>query len=83
MRILEDDYQKYADCIRMEQMAAPEIVELFKNKEFKKWYHKKYNIKDYHELNYDSKGKLRKEFFYEGNKWKEKVIAKNKKKKTL
>jgi hypothetical protein len=44
VRILEDDYQKYADCIRMEQMAAPEIVDLFKDKEFKKWYHKKYNI---------------------------------------
>ena len=44
MRILEDDYQKYADCIRMEQMATPEIVDLFKDKEFKKWYHKKYNI---------------------------------------
>ena len=37
--------------------------------------------KDYYQLNYDSRGRLRKEFFYEGNKWKEEIVATKKKKK--
>ena len=40
--IKKDDYQKYADCIRMEQMAAPEISELFEDEKFHKWYRRKY-----------------------------------------
>tara|TARA_R110002020_G_scaffold316673_1_gene531936 strand:- start:339 stop:518 length:180 start_codon:yes stop_codon:yes gene_type:complete len=42
MIIKKKDYQKYADCIRMEQMAAPEISELFEDEKFHKWYKRKY-----------------------------------------
>ena len=38
-------------------------------------------VQDYYQLHYDSKGRLRKEFFYEGNKWKEEIMAAKKKKK--
>jgi hypothetical protein len=38
-------------------------------------------VQDYYQLNYDSKGRLIKEFFYEGNKWKEEIMAKKKIKK--
>ena len=44
MKIKEDDYEKYANCIQMEQMAAPEIAELFEDGKFSKWYRKKYNL---------------------------------------
>jgi|TARA_R100001244_G_C5063792_1_gene109558 hypothetical protein len=40
--IKKDDYQKYAECIQMEQMAAPEIADLFEDKDFKSWYNHKY-----------------------------------------
>ena len=40
--IKKDDYQKYADCIQMEQMAAPEIANLFEDEKFKNWYNRKY-----------------------------------------
>ena len=40
--IKKEDYQKYADCIQMEQMAAPEIAELFEDEKFHKWYNRKY-----------------------------------------
>jgi len=40
--IKKDDYQKYADCIRMEQMSAPEIGELFEDEKFHNWYQRKY-----------------------------------------
>ena len=40
-------------------------------------------VQDYYQLNYDSKGRLIKEFFYEGNKWKKEVIVKKKKKKEV
>ena len=36
------DYQDIADCIRSDQVSAPEIVELFEDKAFYKWYKKKY-----------------------------------------
>ena len=42
MIIKKEDYQKYADCIQMEQMAAPEIAELFEDEKFHKWYKSKY-----------------------------------------
>ena len=38
----KNDYQDVADCIRMEQVSAPEIAELFTDKSFYKWYKKKY-----------------------------------------
>ena len=40
--IKKDDYQLYADCIRMEQVSAPEVVELFEDKKFYQWYKKTY-----------------------------------------
>jgi len=43
--IKKDDYQKYANCIQMEQMAAPEIAELFEDGKFREWYRNEYNIK--------------------------------------
>ena len=36
------DYQDVADCIRSDQVSASEIVELFTDKSFYKWYKKKY-----------------------------------------
>ena len=42
MIIKKKDYQKYADCIRMEQMASPEISELFEDEKFHNWYKRKY-----------------------------------------
>jgi hypothetical protein len=40
--ISKRDYQFYADCIRSDQVSAPEVVELFEDKSFYKWYKKKY-----------------------------------------
>ena len=40
--IRKADYQLYADCIRMEQVSAPEIVKLFEDEKFYKWYNRKY-----------------------------------------
>ena len=40
-------------------------------------------VQDYYQTHYDLKGRLRKEFFHEGNKWKEEMMVKKKiKKKT-
>ena len=36
------DYQDGADCIRSDQVPASEIVEIFTDKTFYKWYKKKY-----------------------------------------
>ena len=41
-KVDKNDYQDVADCIRMEQVSAPEIAELFTDKSFYKWYKKKY-----------------------------------------
>ena len=41
-KVDKNDYQDVADCIRMEQVSAPEIAELFTAKSFYKWYKKKY-----------------------------------------
>ena len=40
--IKKDEYQKYADCIQMEQMSAPEISELFEDEKFFNWYARAY-----------------------------------------
>ena len=40
--IKKDQYESYADCILSEQVSAPEIVELFEDKKFYKWYKKRY-----------------------------------------
>ena len=42
MILKKEDYEKYADCIRSDQMAAPEIAELFDDPKFKRWYKKMY-----------------------------------------
>ena len=36
------DYQDVADCIRSDQVPASEIVLIFTDKSFYKWYKKKY-----------------------------------------
>ena len=36
------DYRDVADCIRSDQVPASEIVEIFTDKSFYKWYKKKY-----------------------------------------
>ena len=36
------DYQDVEDCIRSDQVPASEIVEIFTDKSFYKWYKKKY-----------------------------------------
>ena len=36
------EYESLADCIRMDQVPAEEIAELFTDKLFYKWYKKKY-----------------------------------------
>ena len=41
-KIKKSEYQNYADCIRSDQVSAPEIVKLFEDKAFYKWYKKKY-----------------------------------------
>jgi len=42
--IKKEDYQNYADCIRMDQVSAPEINELFEDEKFHNWYKRKYLI---------------------------------------
>ena len=42
MIIKKADYQKYADCIRMDQVSAPEINELFEDEKFHNWYKRNY-----------------------------------------
>ena len=37
-----NEYQDLADCIRSDQVPASEIVEIFTDKSFYKWYKKKY-----------------------------------------
>ena len=42
MKIKKSEYQDYADCIRSDQVSAAGVMDLFKDKEFYKWYKKKY-----------------------------------------
>ena len=37
-KIKKSNYEATAECILSEQVSAPEIVELFKDKKFYKWY---------------------------------------------
>ena len=37
-----NEYQDLADCIRLDQVPASEIAEIFTDKSFYKWYKKKY-----------------------------------------
>ena len=44
MTIKKDQYESIAECIRSDQVSAPEIVELFEDGKFLKWYRKKYDL---------------------------------------
>ena len=41
-KLKKSEYQNIADCIRSDQVPANEIVEIFTDKKFYKWYKKKY-----------------------------------------
>ena len=43
--IKKDQYRDIAECIRRDQVSAPEIVELFEDGQFLKWYKKEYNVR--------------------------------------
>ena len=64
--IKKDQYELIAECIRGAQVSAPEVVELFEDGQFLKWYRKKYN------LNFDRGETPQKEWLEGYNKWKEK-----------
>ena len=40
--VKKEDYENLGECIRTEQVPANEIAEYFEDKEFKKYYVKKY-----------------------------------------
>ena len=42
--IKKDQYEIIAECIRGEQMSAPEVAELFEDSKFYKWYRKKFDL---------------------------------------
>ena len=64
--INKDQYQAIADCIRSDQVSAPEVVELFEDGKFLKWYRKKYN------LNSDREETSQEEWLEGYSKWKTK-----------
>ena len=65
--IKKDQYELIAECIRGDQVSAPEVVELFEDGQFLKWYRKKYN------LNFDRGETPQKEWLKGYNKWKGKA----------
>jgi hypothetical protein len=66
MVIKKDQYELIAECIRGDQVSAPEVVELFEDGKFLKWYRKKYN------LNSDREDTPQEEWIEGYNKWKTK-----------
>ena len=64
--INKDQYERIAECIRGEQMSAPEVAELFEDGQFLKWYRKKYN------LNSDREETSQQEWLEGYSKWKTK-----------
>ena len=64
--INKDQYEAIAECIRGDQVSAPEVVELFEDGQFLKWYRKKYN------LNSDREDTSQGEWIEGYNKWKTK-----------
>ena len=64
--IKRDQYESIAECIRGDQVSAPEVVELFEDGKFLKWYKRKYN------LNSDRDETSQKEWLEGYNQWKEK-----------
>ena len=67
--IKRDQYESIAECIRGDQVSAPEVVELFEDGKFLKWYKRKYNIDS------DRKETTQREWLKGYNQWK----GKNKK----
>jgi len=69
MVIKKDQYESIADCIRSDQVSAPEVAELFEDGKFLKWYRKKFNLnsnedtpqKEWLEGYHSWKGKSKKE----------------------
>ena len=67
----KDNYERIAECIRGEQMSAAEVVELFEDNRFLKWYRKKYNLSIHPDLDNIASGKdktSQKEWLEEYNK---------------
>ena len=64
--IKKDQYEVIAECIRGDQVSAPEVVELFEDGKFLKWYRKKYNI------NSDREETSQEEWLEGYSKWKTK-----------
>ena len=42
--IKRDIYEAIAECIRSDQVSAPEVAELFEDSKFHKWYRKKFDL---------------------------------------
>ncbi len=42
--IKKDQYEAIAECIRSDQVSAPEVAELFEDSKFHKWYRKKFDL---------------------------------------
>ena len=67
--IKKDQYESIAECIRSDQVSAPEIVELFEDGKFLKWYRKKFNLNSNEDTSqevwlegyHNWKGKMKKE----------------------
>ena len=66
MNLKKDNYERIAECIRGDQMSAPEVAELFEDGQFLKWYRKKYN------LNSDREETSQQEWLEGYSKWKTK-----------
>ena len=64
--IKKDQYESIAECIRGDQVSAPEVVELFEDGKFLKWYKRKYN------LNSDQEETSQQEWLEGYAKWKTK-----------
>ena len=62
--IKKEEYERIAECIRGDQMSAPEVADLFEDGKFLKWYRRKFNL--------DSKEDTSQEEWLDGyRKWKD------------
>jgi predicted metal-binding protein len=61
--IKKDNYERIAECIRGEQMSAPEIADLFEDGQFLKWYRRKYR------LHFDRENTSQEEWLEGYNQW--------------
>ena len=63
--IKKEEYERIAECIRGDQMSAPEVADLFEDGKFLKWYRKKFNLDS-------DRDEMSQEEWMEGyHKWKE------------